>query len=259
MSANSKHMKFYGLIPARYASSRFPGKPLANINGKPMINRVYEQAKKSSILEDVFVATDSEKIETHLKQSGIKFIMTSSKHKSGTERCLEAALKEGLQNSKGPVIIVNIQGDEPFIDPEQIDKVCNIFITDKGAAIATLVKPIYDKDELFDHNTVKCIMNTKKKAIYFSRSPIPYSRNSDKNNWIKHHQYFKHIGIYAYRLDVLKEITSLGESLLEKAESLEQLRWIENGYSITVENTDIESFSVDTPKDIENLMKKIYR
>lgn len=259
MSTNSKHMKFYGLIPARFASSRFPGKPLAIINGKPMINRVYEQAKKSGSLDDVFVATDSEKIETHLKQSGIKSIMTSSEHKSGTERCLEAALKEGLQNSKGPVIIVNIQGDEPFIDPKQIDKVCNIFLNDKGASIATLVKPISGKDELFDPNTVKCIMNTKKEAIYFSRSPIPYWRNSDNNNWLRHHEYYKHIGIYAYRLDTLKEITSLGVSLLEKAESLEQLRWIENGYSITVEITDIESFSVDTPKDIENLIKKIYR
>lgn len=252
-------MKFYGIIPARYASSRFPGKPLAMVDGKPMINRVYEQAKKSSILDDVFVATDSEKIETHLKQNGIKSIMTSTHHKSGTERCLEAALKEKLQNSKEPVIIVNIQGDEPYIDPKQIDTVCNIFLQDERGSIATLVKPISGKEELFDANTVKCVMNTNKEALYFSRSPIPYLRNSDDKDWLLHHQYFKHIGIYAYKMEVLKKITTLNESRLEKAESLEQLRWLENNYSIKVEITDIESFSVDTPKDIENLMKKIYR
>jgi 3-deoxy-manno-octulosonate cytidylyltransferase (CMP-KDO synthetase) len=185
--------------------------------------------------------------------------MTSTQNKSGTERCLEAAIKQGLQNSKEPVVIVNIQGDEPFIDPGQIDKVCNIFYKDERASIATLIKPISNKEELLDPNTVKCVINNNKKAIYFSRSPIPYVRNSCDNNCLEQHQYFKHIGIYAYKLGVLKEINSLRETLLEKAESLEQLRWIENGYSITVEITDIESFSVDTPKDIENLMKKIYR
>ena len=241
-------MKIIGIIPARYASSRFPGKPLADIEGKPMIQRVYEQAKKAKSLDDVVVATDDKRIEKAVKQFKGKVVMTSPDHKSGTDRCFEA-----LKNVKGKFgVVINIQGDEPFIHPEQIDKVASCF-NSKDVQIATLAREIKKTEELINPNVPKVIVDKKKNAVYFSRTPIPYQREKNYSDWLTYHQYYKHIGIYAYRTDVLGRITALKQSPLELAEMLEQLRWIENGYKIKVEFTAHESISVDTPDDLKKL------
>ncbi|MBE9468920.1 MAG: 3-deoxy-manno-octulosonate cytidylyltransferase [Bacteroidetes bacterium] len=243
-------MKFIGIIPSRYASTRFPGKPLVDIYGKTMIRRVYEQTAK--IIDTVVVATDDERIEKEVKKFGGNVIMTSKNHKSGTDRCAEAIDKfQELKNEKFDVII-NIQGDEPFIDPEQIKKIISCF-DDEETQIATLIKPINNIDDIFNPNKPKVLINKNKQAIYFSRSPIPFVRNFDKNLWIDKHQFYNHIGLYAYKYDVLKEITKLQQSSLEIAESLEQLRWIENDYKIRVEITQNESVSIDTPEDLEKI------
>lgn len=240
-------MKFLGIIPARYASTRFPAKPLAMLGGKTVIERVYEQV--AGVLDDAYVATDDERIEAAVNSFGGKVVMTSVDHKSGTDRCYEACTKIGGDFE----VVVNIQGDEPFIQPSQLQAVKNCF-DDSSTQIATLVKPFSGNDDfavLENVNSPKVVVNKNMNALYFSRSIIPYQRNADKNDWLKNHTYYKHIGLYAYRTDVLKEITSLPQSSLELAESLEQLRWLENGYTIKVGISEVETIGIDTPQDLE--------
>ena len=243
-------MKILGIIPARFASTRFPGKPLADIHGKPMIQRVYEQAKKCKLLSEVVVATDDQRIEKAVKKFKGKVVMTSSEHGSGTDRCREALTRLGGTFDA----VINIQGDEPFIHPEQIAEVASFFSNPK-VQIATLCMKITSIHELTNHNTVKVVISQKKEAIYFSRTAIPYYRGEDFTEWIRMHDYFKHVGLYGYRSDVLKKITELEPSSLEMAESLEQLRWIENGYRIHIGITEHESKAVDTPQDLAKILK----
>ena len=239
-------MRSIGIIPARYASSRFPGKPLVDINGKPMIQRVYEQAKKATALHHVLVATDDERIAEVVSGFGGEVIMTSPNHPSGTDRCLEALQKQEFAFD----VVVNIQGDEPFISPSQIDLILSCFHTE-NTEIATLVKLIEDEEDLWNPNKPKVIMDDDDFAVLFSRQCIPYLRDSPKEKWLEEFNFYKHIGMYAYRSDILKEITQLKPSRLERAEGLEQLRWIESGYRIKTAITDEEAFSVDTPEDLE--------
>jgi len=240
-------MHTLGIIPARYASSRFPGKPLVDIAGKSMIQRVYEQAKKCEDLTEVIVATDDDRIFDHVKGFGGVALMTSPNHASGTDRCAEVALQRPEYE-----VIINIQGDEPYIDPAQISKLAACF-TDANTQIATLIKSIKTEQELFNVNSPKVIVNNLSEAIYFSRSPLPHIRGEERQNWLEFHTFFKHIGIYGYRADILQQITKLPLSLLEKAESLEQLRWIENGFRIKVAETELETHAIDTPGDLLNL------
>lgn len=240
-------MKFLGIIPARYASTRFPAKPLAMLGGETVIQRVYEQV--AGILDDAYVATDDERIEAAVKAFGGKVVMTSVDHKSGTDRCYEACTKVGGQFD----VVVNIQGDEPFIQPSQLQAIKACF-DDPTTQIATLVKP-FAADNGFEAlenvNSPKVVLNKNMNALYFSRSIIPYQRNAEKADWLKNHTYYKHIGLYAYRVEVLKEITALPQSSLELAESLEQLRWLENGYTIKAGITEVETIGIDTPQDLE--------
>jgi len=241
-------MKFIGIIPARYASTRFPGKPLVNMNGKTMIQRVYEQVEQTVDL--LYVATDDMRIEENVRSFGGNVVMTSDQHRSGTDRCYEAYQKVASDHD----IVINIQGDEPFIQSEQIELLKTCF-QQPDVQIATLVKP-FDSDgdfetTLFNPNTPKVVLNKKNEAIYFSRSIIPYVRNEKHTEWLKMHTFYKHIGLYAYRSDVLREIVTLPQSTLELAESLEQLRWIENGYKIKVGITRQETIGIDTPEDME--------
>lgn len=239
-------MKFIGIIPARYASTRFPAKPLALLGGKPVIQRVYEQV--AGVLDEAYVATDDERIEAAVKAFGGKVVMTSVDHKSGTDRCYEAYCKVG----SGYDVVVNIQGDEPFIQRSQLEAVKACF-EDEATQIATLVKPFTPADGfdvLENVNSPKVVVDKRMNALYFSRSIIPYQRNRDKQEWLAGHTYYKHIGLYAYRASVLKEITALPQSSLELAESLEQLRWLENGYSIKVGISEVETIGIDTPQDL---------
>lgn len=239
-------MKFIGIIPARYASTRFPAKPLAVLGGKPVIQRVYEQV--AGILDEAYVATDDERIEAAVKAFGGKVVMTSIHHKSGTDRCYEAYTKIGKEYD----VIINIQGDEPFIQQSQLEAIKTCF-DDPVTQIATLVKPFSPDDEpeaLENVNSPKVVVNKNMNAMYFSRSVIPFQRNVEKKDWLKKHTYYKHIGLYAYRADTLKEITSLPQSPLELAESLEQLRWLENGYIIKVGISEVETIGIDTPQDL---------
>ena len=239
-------MKFIGIIPARYASTRFPAKPLALLGGKTVIQRVYEQV--AGVLDEAYVATDDERIEQAVKEFGGKVVMTSVNHRSGTDRCYEAYTKVG----SGYDVVVNIQGDEPFIQPSQLEAIKNCF-NGPSTDIATLVKPFTPADgfeALENVNSPKVVVNKNMNALYFSRSIIPYQRNKDKAEWLVGHTYYKHIGLYAYRADVLKQITSLPQSSLELAESLEQLRWLENGYSIKVGISEVETIGIDTPQDL---------
>jgi 3-deoxy-manno-octulosonate cytidylyltransferase (CMP-KDO synthetase) len=249
--SKTQNLQFIGIIPARYASMRFPGKPLANIGGKTMIQRVYEQASKA--LEWVYVATDDERIAENVTSFGGKVVLTSSNHKSGTDRCFEAIQKiQAMEENKHFEVVMNVQGDEPFIKPEQLRLLMNCF-DDKTVQIATLAKQIELKEELFDPNVVKVIRNKELQAIYFSRSPIPFLRSEVQENWHNAFPYLKHIGIYAYKTNILRQLTALSSSSLEIAESLEQNRWIENGYSILVETTKFETISIDTPGDLEKV------
>lgn len=241
-------MKILGIIPARYESSRFPGKPLIDIAGKSMIQRVYEQCQKSERLDKVIVATDDPRILDHLKTFGADGVMTSMKHASGTDRCGEVAEKFPEFD-----ILINIQGDEPMIDPLQIDLLCSCF-NDLDTRIATLVKRIHTNGELFNENTPKVILNKNQQAVYFSRATIPFLRGKKNDIWLNEHAFYKHIGIYAFRSQALAEITKLPVSVLEIAEGLEQLRWIENGYSIQTAITDKESQAIDTPEDLIKLL-----
>ncbi|HVA98061.1 MAG TPA: 3-deoxy-manno-octulosonate cytidylyltransferase [Bacteroidia bacterium] len=243
-------MEFIGIIPARYASTRFPGKPLVDINGKPMIQCVYEQAKKSKSLSKIIVATDDERIEKCVKNFGGDVQLTNANNRSGTDRCAEVAEKNNFSES---AVIINIQGDEPFIHPEQIDLVASVFKNEK-VQIATLVKRIKSINELQNPNTPKVILNKHNEAIYFSRAAIPFYRGKPMEEWLKNYFYYKHIGIYAYKKNCLSEISKLAESPLEMAESLEQLRWIENGYKINVAITDLESIAIDTPEDLQKII-----
>ena len=247
-------LRFVCIIPARYSSTRFPGKPLVDIGGKTMIQRVYEQASK--VLPDVYVATDDQRIFNTVISFGGKAIMTSDQHKSGTDRCYEAfsKLEEWFD------VIINIQGDEPFIQPEQIKELQKCF--DKpDAQIATLAKKITEKDGfafLNNPNNPKLVINSRNEAMYFSRSIIPFIRGTETGNWTSRHQYLKHVGIYAYRADILRDLTLLEQSPLEIAESLEQLRWLEKGYRILVGFTDVETFGIDTPEDLEKVKGLIF-
>lgn len=246
-------MKFIAIIPARYASSRFPGKPLADMAGKPMIQRVYEQVQKA--VEEVWVATDDERIYNAVSAFGGKAVMTSPEHRSGTDRLNEAYDKIGKPFN----VVINVQGDEPFIHPQQIEALKSCFDSE-DVELATLVKPFNKNDSfevLANPNSPKVIVNKSNEAIYFSRSVIPYIRDLAQNEWLSKHIFYKHIGMYGYRSDILKIITKLPQSTLEKAESLEQLRWIENGYRIRVGYTEQETIGIDTPEDMEKALKKL--
>lgn len=242
-------MRFIGIIPARYASVRFPGKPLVMLGGKYVVQRVYEKICES--LQEVFVATDDERIEAAVKDFGGNVIMTSPKHPSGTDRVCEAATKvlKSVTDTED-VVIINIQGDEPFIAKSQIESLCHCF-EDKETQIATLARPITDKQVLFNPNSPKVVVDNNGFALYFSRSPIPYNREDPSlNEGVNSQVSNKHIGIYAYRYSVLQEITKLPQSSLELTEKLEQLRWLQNGYNIKVALTDIETIGIDVPEDL---------
>ena len=245
---NKPLLQFAGIIPARYASSRFPGKPLVLIGNKPMIQRVYEQAGKT--LDMVWVATDDKRIYNAVSDFGGKAIMTSPNHQSGTDRCAEAITKIYDETGVKIDIVINIQGDEPFIKPEQIDLLTNCF-KDDTVELATLVRKVEPGEDLFNPNQPKVILDSKGDAIYFSRAAIPYFRDAEKSDWSKRHIFYKHLGLYAYRSETLKKITLLPRSLLEISESLEQNRWIENGYRIRTAITAWESVGIDTPADLE--------
>lgn len=241
-------MKFIGIIPARYASSRFPGKPLADIGGMTMIERVYRQASKA--LDSVIVATDDSRIYDEVKRFGGEVVMTSEAHRSGTDRCYEAYVKSGSDAD----VVINIQGDEPFIDPAQIEAVMQCFVDEPTTPIATLVRrfdPALGWDALFNPNTPKVVLDNDGNALYFSRSIIPYVRGHEWTEWIDSAVFHTHVGLYAYRADVLGEITSLPQSPLELAESLEQLRWLQNGYRIATALTTSPTIGIDTPADLE--------
>ena len=244
-------MKILGIIPARFASTRFPGKPLIDLAGKTMIQRVYEQAKLASSLTEVVVATDDQRIFDVVELFGGKAIFTSDKHQSGTDRCAEVAEK-----MSGFDAVINIQGDEPLINPIQIDLVASCFDNDQ-TQLATLVKIIKSEEELFNFNTPKVILNKNLEAIYFSRQTIPYLNNIDTKNYLQHHTFYKHVGIYGYKTETLLQIAKLPIGNLEKAEILEQLRWIENGYKIKVAITEHETLAIDSPDDVENVLKAI--
>lgn len=240
-------MKFIAIIPARYASTRFPGKPLALLGGKPVIQRVYEQV--AGVLDDAVVATDDRRIFDVVVAFGGRAVMTSPDHRSGTDRCWEAYCRVGKEFDA----VVNVQGDEPFIRPVQIETLCHCF-DDPQTDIATLVKPFAASDgleALENPNSPKVVLDSHSRALYFSRSVIPYLRGVDRSEWLARHTFYKHIGMYAFRTEALRAVTALPSSALEKAESLEQLRWLENGYRIGVGVTEFETVGIDTPDDLE--------
>jgi 3-deoxy-manno-octulosonate cytidylyltransferase (CMP-KDO synthetase) len=241
-------IQFTGIIPARFASSRFPGKPLALIGNKPMIQRVYDQACKT--LESVYVATDDQRIFNAVSSFGGNAIITSPNHLSGTDRCAEAVTIITEETGKKIDIVINIQGDEPFIKPGQISLLMECF-NDKTVEIATLVRKVEPGEDIFNPNQPKVILNSKGDAIYFSRAAIPFIRDAEMSNWSKKHTFYKHLGLYAYKAETLRNITSLPRSPLEIAESLEQNRWLENGYHIRTAVTEWESLGIDTPDDLE--------
>ena len=244
-------MKILGIIPARFASSRFPGKPLADIGGKSMIQRVYEQAQKAKSLSKVVVATDDSRIFDHIIGFGGEAYMTAENHPSGTDRCFEALQKAG--GSSKYDYIINIKGDEPFIDPETVEQMAKLL--DFKTEIATAVKKINDYETLFDPNVVKAVLTMRKQCLYFSRQTVPYVRGHEPETWLDHADFYKHIGLYAYRNDVLEQISHLPPSPLENTEKLEQLRWLGYGYKIYATITNYESIGIDTPEDLEKLNK----
>jgi 3-deoxy-manno-octulosonate cytidylyltransferase (CMP-KDO synthetase) len=243
-----RQLQFAGIIPARYASSRFPGKPLAMVGHRPMIQCVYEQALKS--LENVFVATDDERIMECVSRFGGKAIMTSTEHSSGTDRCSEAAHKIEAETKQKIDVVVNIQGDEPYIKPEQIDLIVQCF-KDSSVEIATLICKVDNHDDIINPNQIKTVISVTGDALYFSRSAIPYLRDVKMEDWYLKHTFYKHLGLYGYKKDTLKRLTLLNRSSLEIAESLEQNRWLENGFRIRTALTDWDSVGIDTPEDIE--------
>lgn len=241
-------MKFIGIIPARYASSRFPGKPLAMLDGKCVIQRVYETVSK--VLDDVYVATDDNRIYDTVTRFGGKAVMTRSDHKSGTDRIEEAVEKLNTDAD----VIVNVQGDEPFIQRSQIETVCQCF-DDPNTQIATIGKPFETIDAVENTNSPKIVLDNNGYAMYFSRSVIPFVRGVERGQWLTEYPFLKHLGLYAYRREVLREVTRLPQSSLEKAESLEQLRWLQNGYKIKVGITNSETIGIDTPDDLKRAEK----
>ena len=236
-------MKFIAIIPARYASTRFPGKPLAMLGGKTVIQRVYEQAV--SVLPEAYVATDDERILQAVEAFGGKAVMTRADHKSGTDRIQEAVEKLGTDAD----VIINIQGDEPFIQPSQIQTLMSLF-DDADTQIGTLGKRFESMEAVENPNSPKIVTDNRGFALYFSRSVIPFVRGKERTDWFDEFPYLKHLGIYAYRREVLREVTRLPQGSLEKAESLEQLRWLQNGYRIRVGLTDMETVGIDTPEDL---------
>lgn len=243
-------MKFIGIIPARYSSSRFPGKPLAILGGKPVIEHVYRQV--SSVMEDVFVATDDQRIYDAVEAFGGKAIMTRSDHKSGTDRICEALEKVGGSFD----VVINIQGDEPFIQKSQLETVMQCF-DDPRTQIATLGKSFELMEAVENPNSPKIVLDNDGYALYFSRSVIPFVRGKEHEEWLSHFPYLKHIGLYAYRTEVLREVSKLPQSTLELAESLEQLRWLQNGYKIKVGLTNVETIGIDTPEDLQRAEEKM--
>lgn len=250
-------MKFMAVIPARYASTRFPGKPLAMLGGKTVIQRVYEQV--STVLDEVYVATDDERIRQVVEAFGGRAVMTRTDHKSGTDRIEEAVEKIEQQTHLSPLtshhsnfadVIINVQGDEPFIQPSQVRTLMELF-DEPQTQIGTLGKRFDSMEAVLNPNSPKIVCDRRGFALYFSRSVIPYVRGKQQSEWIDSYPYLKHLGIYAYRREVLNEVTRLPQSPLELAESLEQLRWLENGYRIRVGLTDVETVGIDTPEDLQ--------
>ena len=244
-------MKFTAVIPARYASTRFPGKPLAMLGGKTVIQRVYEQA--ASVLSDVYVATDDERILSAVEAFGGRAVMTRTDHKSGTDRIEEAVEKierQGMEKEGQGDVIINIQGDEPFVQPSQIKTLMALF-DDPETQIGTLGKRFESMEAVQNPNSPKIVTDHRGFALYFSRSVIPFIRGIEVEDWLSHYPFLKHLGVYAYRREVLAEVTKLPQGVLEKAESLEQLRWLENGYRIRVGMTEVETVGIDTPADLE--------
>ncbi len=244
-------MQFIAIIPARYSSTRFPGKPLAMIHGKPMIQWVVERT--STVIDEVWVATDHEEIARVTRNFGGKMILTSPDHPSGTDRCAEAA--RILAPTVKFDVVINVQGDEPFIRPEQIEQLKSCFTPE--VQIATLARPIASQEELVNPNKPKVVTGKNGMALYFSRSVIPWFRGAEQDQWLLNHNYLAHIGMYGYRKDILQEITRLEPSLLERAESLEQLRWLENGYTLKVALTQWSSMGIDTPEDLQHALQHL--
>jgi 3-deoxy-manno-octulosonate cytidylyltransferase (CMP-KDO synthetase) len=244
-------LKVLGIIPARYQSTRFPGKPLVDIAGKSMIQRVYEQARKSALLTDVIVATDDDRIWNHVRDFGGKAIMTSVDHLNGTSRCGEVISKES-----GYDVVINIQGDEPLVKPEQIDAVLSLFKRDE-VEIGTVVKRLHDAADIENENRIKVVLDHAGNALYFSRSAIPFVQGKQIAHWPEAIPYFKHIGIYAWRTETLKKLLLLKPTALEKAESLEQLRWLYYGYKIATVETQIETPNIDTPQDLAAVIRAL--
>ena len=237
-------MTFTAIIPARYASTRFPGKPLAVLGGKTVIQRVYEQV--GSVLSEVYVATDDERIFSCVESFGGKAVMTRADHQSGTDRIQEAMEKTATQTD----VIINVQGDEPFIQPSQIKTLMQLF-DDPSTQIGTLGKRFESIEAVENPNSPKIVTDQRGFALYFSRSVIPFIRGKAHEDWLGEYPFLKHLGVYAYRREVLAEVTQLPQSSLEKAESLEQLRWLQNGYRIRVGLTDVETVGIDTPEDLQ--------
>jgi 3-deoxy-manno-octulosonate cytidylyltransferase (CMP-KDO synthetase) len=246
--------EFLGIIPARYASTRFPGKPLAMLGDKPMIQWVYERA--SSLFEHLLVATDDQRIYDAVERFGGLVHMTSPVHSSGTERCAEAALSYEQQTGLDFSYVVNIQGDEPLIHPEQLQTLIDCILT-PGTGIATLIRPLEAEEELENPNVVKVVVDQSFRALYFSRAPIPFVRSSGLDQETANLPFYTHIGLYAFRREVLEQVVTLPPSALEQAESLEQLRWMEHGITIRTAVTQHSSLGVDTPEDLENIRKKL--
>ena len=245
-------LKVFGIIPARYASSRFPGKPLALIEGRTMVEWVYQHALEA--FDTVAVATDDERIVREVQRFGGRAVMTSPEHRNGTGRCAEAlALMQNETGEKADVV-VNIQGDEPFIAPVLLSQLANCF-ENRNTQIATVVKPFDTIADLTNPNHVKAVITAAGRAVYFSRSPVPYIRGVAQNDWLNRHTFYRHLGLYAYRADTLARLTQLPPSPLEIAESLEQNRWLENDYYISVIQTQDESIAIDTPEDLEKAKK----
>jgi 3-deoxy-manno-octulosonate cytidylyltransferase (CMP-KDO synthetase) len=244
-------LKILGIIPARYGSTRFPGKPLINISGKSLIQRVYEQCIKAEKLTDVVVATDDIRIKDHVIGFGGVAVMTSEAHQSGTDRCAEAYLL--TRHKEDYDFVVNIQGDEPFINPQLIDDLLET--VDFKTEIGTAVIKIDNNEDLFDPNVVKAVLTMRKQALYFSRETIPHVRGVEKTKWLDHADFYKHIGIYAFRNDILEQIVKLPLNVLENTEKLEQLRWLGYGYKVYAHITEFDSIGIDTPEDLEGLQQ----
>ena len=245
---------FIGIIPARFASSRFPGKPLVDIHGKTMIRRVVEQAMQSTLLQRVIVATDDERIEQEVRSFGAEVMMTSAEHPSGTDRCAEVVrdLNTSIQDN---AVVINIQGDEPFVDPAQIDTLCSCF-QNPEVELATLVRRFSNTDDILNPSMIKVVRDINEYGIYFSRLPIPYERDAEANKPLQLDAHFQHIGLYGYRASTLLKIAALQPSFLENTEKLEQLRWIENGYRIMTALSNHESWSIDTPNDLKKIQER---